>query len=401
MPIFSYKAKSHDGKYQTGIIESTSNEKAAAAIREHGLFVISVSKKGDFSLRNFVPFGQKVADQDLVNFTRHLSTMLETGLPLTDALADLESQPNNLFADIISSVRKDITGGTSLSRALEKFPKVFTPLYISMVKAGEVSGQVDKAMGRLADSLEKEIEFKGKVKGAMIYPIIVVIAMVGVGALMMAFVIPTLNEVYKSFDSELPLPTQILINISEFTRNYFLVVLLMVTGAFMAFRSFRQSKSGDYLLNNLAFKIPVFGELNREVQFATLTRTMGTLVGAGIAILDALNISKDVIGNNEYRVTMEEAAKQVEKGFPFSVTLRNSDLYPPIFSQMVAIGEETGTMDKSLERLAGYFEGNAERKVKNLTTALEPFLIIILGISVGGLAISILLPIFNLVNVVK
>ena len=401
MPIFSYKAKSHDGKYQTGVIESSSISKAAAAIREHGLFVITIVKKGEFSFRNLIPFLNRISDQDLANFTRHLSTMLETGLPLTDSLADLEAQPNELFADIISQIRKDVTGGTSLSRALEKHPQVFRPIYISMVKAGEVSGQVDKTLGRLADNLEKDIEFKGKVKGAMIYPAIVIVAMIGVGGLMMTFVVPTLSEVYKSFDSDLPLPTRILIIISDFTRNYFPLVLLGIVLGVIALRSFKQTKNGDYVLNNLSFKIPIFGELNKEVLFATLTRTMGTLIGSGIAILDAINISKDIIGNNQFRDTMDQAARQVEKGFPLSISMRNSALYPPIFAQMIAIGEETGTMDKSLERLAGFFERNAERKIKNLTTALEPFLVIVLGVAVGGLAIAVLMPMFNLVNVIK
>jgi type IV pilus assembly protein PilC len=401
MPIFSYKAKNRDGKYQTGVIESSNPTRAAAAIREHGLFVISLWEKSSLSVDNLLPFRKNVAEQDIANFTRHLSTMLETGLPLTDALTDLEGQPNQNFSEVVTNIRKDVMGGSTLSGAMEKYPKIFKPVYISMVKAGEASGQVDKSLGRLADTLEKDIEFKAKVKGALIYPVIVIIAMIGVGPLMMIFVIPTLSEVYKSFDSELPLPTRVLIGISDFIRNYWYLTALALALAVLGFRSIKQTKSGEYALNNLMFDIPIFGELNREVLFATMTRTMGTLVGAGIAILEALRISKDVIGNNIYKETMDEAARQVEKGFPFSLALRNMELYPPIFAQMVAIGEETGTMDKSLERLANFFEGNAERKIKNLTTALEPALIIVLGIAVAGLAIAVLLPMFNLVNVIK
>jgi type IV pilus assembly protein PilC len=360
-----------------------------------------LSEKSSFSLDNILPFRKTVSDQDIASFTRHLSTMLETGLPLTDALADLESQPNQKFSEVVTNIRKEVMGGSSLSAAMEKYPKIFKPMYLSMVKAGEASGQVDKSLGRLADTLEKAIEFKAKVKGALIYPIIVVIAMIGVGTLMMIFVIPTLSEVYKSFDAELPLPTRILIGISDFTRNYWYLTIMAAVAAILGFRAVKQTKSGEYAINNLILNLPVFGELNREVIFATLTRTMGTLVGAGIAIMEAIRISKEVIGNNIYKETMDEAARQVEKGFPFSLALRNAELYPPIFSQMVAIGEETGTMDKSLERLANFFEGNAERKIKNLTTALEPVLIIILGIAVAGLAIAILLPMFNLVNVIK
>lgn len=401
MPIFSYKAKDKTGRYLDGVIEAATIDKAATAIREHGLFVIKLSTKGEFSFNPLFSFKPKISAGDVAGFTRHLSTMLETGLPLTDALANLEVQTSDLFADAVSAIRKDVTGGMSLSAAMSKYPAIFKPIYISMVKAGEASGQVDKTLERLAETLEKDIELKSKIKGAMIYPVIVIIAMMGVGAVMMSFVIPQISEVYKSFGSELPLPTMILIGISNFVRDYSLLVLIGLFASIFGLRSFKKTKAGDYFINNLIFKVPVFGEINREVLFATLTRTLGTLVGSGIAILDSLKISSEIVGNNIYRDTLNDATSQVEKGFPLSLSLKNSELFPPVFAQMVAIGEETGTMDKSLDRLANYFGSNAEGKIKNLTTALEPVLIIVLGIAVGGLAIAVLMPMFNLVSVIK
>lgn len=401
MPIFSYKAKDKTGRYLDGVIEAATIDKAATAIREHGFFVIKLSSKGEFSLNSLFSIKPKISAGDVAGFTRHLSTMLETGLPLTDALANLEVQSNDIFADAVSAIRKDITGGMSLSAAMSKYPGIFKPIYINMVKAGEASGQVDKTLARLAETLEKDIELKSKIKGAMIYPVIVIIAMMGVGAVMMSFVIPQISEVYKSFGSQLPLPTMILIGISNFISNYSLLVLIGLLASILGLRSFKKTKAGDYFINNLIFKVPVFGEINREVLFATLSRTLGTLVGSGIAILDSLKISSEIVGNNIYRDTLNEATSQVEKGFPLSLSLKNSELFPPVFSQMVAIGEETGTMDKSLDRLANYFGSNAEGKIKNLTTALEPVLIIVLGIAVGGLAIAVLMPMFNLVSVIK
>ncbi|MDO8515257.1 MAG: type II secretion system F family protein, partial [bacterium] len=332
MPLFSYKAKNNLGRYQSGVIEAPTIDKAAGTVREHGLFVVSLSPKSNFSLPGLSGVRSSVSEQDVANFTRHLSTMLETGLPLTDALGNLETQPNNAFADIVAAIKKDVTGGMSLSAAMSKYPKCFKPIYISMVKAGELSGKVAEGLVRLADTMEKNMELKSKIKGAMIYPIIVVVAMLGVGGVMMTFVIPQISEVYKSFDSALPLPTQILISVSEFTRNYSLLVLAGIIGLVFALRSFKKTKNGEYLINNFMFKLPVFGEINKEVLFATLARTMGTLVGSGIAILDALKISAEVVGNNLYRDSIEDAASQVGKGFPFSLSLRNSNLYPPIFS---------------------------------------------------------------------
>ncbi len=400
MNYYNYKAKDASGRYQDGTIEAVDEKQAGALLRSHGLFVIRINPKVKL-LSGDLSFMKGVSQSEVAHFTRYLATMLGTGLPLTDALSNLQSQSSPALAEVISSMTRDISGGSNLSDAMGRFPKVFNNLYFNLVRAGEASGTIDESLNRLADTLEKELDFKGKVTGAMVYPIIVVSAMGIIATIMMTVVIPKIAEVYKQFGADLPLPTQILITVSNFITNYTIVVIIVLAGVVIAYRSFKQTPAGDYFLSNLSFKIPVFGSLNKEVTLAVMTRTLGAMVGSGISILEALNIVADTVGNNIYREGLMIAAKDVEKGFPFSMSLKNDQNFPTIISQMVGIGEETGTMDKSLQRLAVFFEDSAERRVKTLTTALEPILILIMGVGVAGLAIAILMPMFNLVNVIK
>jgi type IV pilus assembly protein PilC len=400
MNTFNYRAKDKLGKVVLGQIEAVDDRQAAVMLRNRGLFVVDIKiRSGLLEAATAIRGG--VSEQELANFTRYLATMLSTGLPLTDALSNLQSQASAALGEIIASVTRDISGGLSMSEAMGRFPKTFNHLYVSLVKAGETSGTVDEALSRLADTLEKQIEFKGKIKGAMVYPIIVVAAMFGIGGVMMTVVIPKISEVYKDFGSDLPLPTKILIMISDFLVHYTWLAGIIVAGIVALFIYYKRTPMGEYQISNLSYKLPIFGSLNKDVTFAVVCRTLGALVGSGIAILDALKIVANVAGNNIYRDGLTKAQSEVEKGFPLSMSLKNNPNYPSLIAQMVGIGEETGTIDQSLFRLASFYESSAERKVKVLTTALEPLLILVMGVGVGGLAIAVLLPMFNLVNVIK
>jgi type IV pilus assembly protein PilC len=308
---------------------------------------------------------------------------------------------NPRFIEILSEVLRDVEGGASLSTALSRHKDVFDEIYISLVKTGEAAGNLDKTLNRLAESLEKDREFKGKIKGALLYPVIVAIAMVGVGALMVVVVIPKISAVYEEANAPLPLPTQMLIGLSGFIRGSGVFLLAGLLGLFVFARFFKKTKQGEALFGDLSFKVPVFGELNRQVAITSFVRTLGVLIGSGIAILDALRLTAGTLGYNIFRRGLEEAASQVEKGLPLSSVLQANKNFPPIVGQMVTVGEETGTLDEILARLSAYFETEAEYQIKNLTTALEPFIIILMGVAVAGLAAAVILPLFNLVNVIK
>lgn len=403
MKQFVYKALDKNGKSFTGTIETLGEKQAVRVLQERGLTVISLREKTDWRKRllTMVRVENRVSARSVAVFTRLLATMLSTGLPLVDALSNLSSQESGYFREVIRSIQTDVQSGVALSEAMARFPEVFSNLYVSLVRAGEASGKVNEVLGKLADTLEADLEFRAKITGALVYPIIIVAAMGGIGIFMMTTIIPQIALVYSDFRAELPLPTKILITISLFIRNYILFILFLLGLGFVGYRILRRNSVSDYLLNNAFYRLPIFGPLSADVVLAILNRTLGTLLGAGVAIIDALKIVAATMGNDYYRAGVETATKAVEKGMPLSLALRRNPVFPLMMAQLTAIGEETGTLDQSLLRLAQFYEGAAERKVKVVTTAMEPLLILVMGVAVGGLALAVLLPMFNLVNVVK
>lgn len=399
---FKYKAKDKNGATVSGVVEGMSAQIAAHTLQDHGLLVISISEKRDFSLKTFHLSLGGVSNQDVATFTRLMSTMLKAGLPLVDALSNLSFQVKNpYFKDVVRSILHDVQSGGSLSLAMSRYPNVFNNLYVSLVRSGEASGKAEESMEKLADMLESDQEFRGKVKGAMIYPMIVVLAMGAVGIFMITTIIPKIAQVYTDFNAQLPLPTQILINISNILRNYTVFVVIFFVVVFFAVKVFRKNPTSDMLINNALLKMPIFGSLQVDVKLTIMTRTLGTLINAGVSILDSLRIVAAAMSNDYFRQGLLQAAQEVEKGLPFSGSLRRNPNFPVIMAQLTSIGEETGTMGESLNRLAKFYQESAERKVKALTSTLEPVMIIVMGIMVGGLAIAVLLPMFNLVNVIK
>lgn len=396
---FNYKAKDNGGKTRTGVVEAVSPAQALTLLQENKLLVISLNEKKEMALGSILG-AKNVSDTQIAQFTRLLSTMLSTGLPLTESLANLQDQNTGYFKEVIGTLLHDVQSGSTLSSSMSQFPKVFNKLYVALVKAGEASGKVGEGLTKLADSLETQLEFKGKVKGALLYPAIIAVFMIGVGAIMVVAVIPKISEVYKEFHADLPLPTQILLGVYDFITNQFLIVVLVLVAIFVSIKVLRQNKASDMMINNLLLKVPIFGPLEIDVELTVMTRTLSTLVASGVAILEALKITVETLGNNYLRQGLETATQEVEKGLPLSASLKNVSGFPPLISQMTVIGEETGTMDDSLMRVSKFFQESTERRVKGLTTALEPILIIVMGVAVGGLAIAVLLPMFNLVNVI-
>lgn len=399
MAKFNYKVKDKEGRLLKGIVEARDEKQAVRILRERNLIVISLKPevKGLFFEVGKGVFGQ-VKTSDLVKFTRQLATMFTAGLPLTDALTILKIQANPKMATVVEAVLRDVEGGSSLADALARHPAVFDKVYVALVRSGEAAGVLDKVLTRLADNLEKRQEFIGKVRGAMIYPIIVIAGMGAVAAIMMIFVIPKLMTLYEEFEAELPAPTKILLGISQFAASFWWLVLLGLIGGIYLLRMFGKTSFGRRRYDEFLFRLPVLGGLRRQMMLTEFTRTLGLLVGAGVLVVDALNILKGSVNSLIYEEAMKEVSSQVEKGLPLAASLARTEVFPPILPQMIAVGEETGKLDEVLGKVSAYFEQEADTMVRGLTTAVEPLIMILLGIGVGFLVIAVILPIYNLTS---
>ncbi len=399
MKRFTYKAKDKSGTVITGEVEASSAQIAAKLVRTRGLVVITIIPRREGLLTLIKKFRERITLGDVATFTRQLATMVNAGLPITEALLILRSQSKGSLQKVGAQILSDVEGGESLSTSLSRHPKVFNPTYIALVKSGEVGGVMDEVLVRLADNLEKQQEFKGKVKGALIYPAIIVVGMFVVGLVMMIFVIPRLTSLYGEFNAQLPTATKILIGVSNiFIKAWPLVLITLVVG-FWGFSAYRKTPAGRRRTDELLFKLPIIGDLQREVMLTELTRTLSLMVGAGVSILEALNITAGVMGNVLISDALKDAAKQVEKGFPIAYAFsKHPEAFPYILSQMVAVGEETGKMEEVLAKVSHVFEVESDQKVKGLTSAVEPLVMIFLGLGVGFLVIAIILPIYNLTS---
>lgn len=399
MKRFTYRAKDKAGNLVTGEVEASTPQVAAKLVRNRGLVVISIIPARESLLGIIRKFRERITMGEVATFTRQLATMVNAGLPITQALLILRSQSKGPMQKVVAQILSDVEGGESLSTAVSRHPKVFNPTYVALVKSGEVGGVMDVVLARLADNLEKQQEFRGKVTGALIYPAIIVMGMFVVGFVMMVFVIPRLTTLYGEFNAQLPIATRILIGISSiFTRAWPLVLILVGVGLY-GFSAYRKTPGGRRRTDEIAFKLPIIGELQKQIILTELTRTLSLMVGAGVSILEALNITAGVVGNVVISEALKDAAKQVEKGFPIAYAFsKHPEAFPFILSQMVAVGEETGKMEEVLAKVSHVFEVESDQKVKGLTSAVEPLVMILLGLGVGFLVIAIILPIYNLTS---
>lgn len=399
MKRYFYKAKDTSGKLITGEVEAPSEDEAARLVRKKGLVVFSLRPRRGSPLRFLLGGKKKVSLSEIAAFTRQLATMINAGLPITDSLLILRSQTKGPMQKVVATVLADVEGGTSLSAAFAKHPVVFSATYVALLKSGEAGGVMDKVLLRLADNLEKEQEFSGKVKGALIYPAVVIIGMLVVGMVLMIFVIPRLTSLYSEFNAALPTPTRILIGISSFLTRFWFIFLIMIFAAGYLLVSYRKTKAGKRKIDELIFKLPIVGPLQKQVVLTELSRTLSLMVGSGVSILEGLNITADVVGNAVISEALKDVAVQVEKGFPLTFAFsKHPEAFPYILSQMVAVGEETGKMEDVLAKVSHVFEVESDQKVKALTSAIEPLVMVLLGLGVGFLVIAVILPIYNLTS---
>jgi len=386
MQQFKYTVRDNKGNTKEGLIEAANTRSASQILHEKGYVVVSIKEQK--SGAGDIKFFGKPNLGDVSNFTRQLATMINSGLPLTDSLNILQKQTDKeQFREIIGQLAEDIQGGGSFSLA-----------YVNIVRAGESSGTLDTVLLNLADTIEKDREFQSKVKGAFVYPVIILFAMTMVAVIILIFVVPKLTELYTDLDIVLPLPTRIMIFMSKVVGTFWWLFIIIGLVSFTALKRYRKTPQGSLVIDRLILHVPVMGKLNRDSSLTELTRTMGALAGAGVPILEALKISGSVATNAVHRQAITKASTMVEKGAELSKALAQDEVFPPILPQMVSVGEETGKMDEVLNKVSQFYELEVEHQVKNLTTALEPIIMIVLGIMVAMLVISIILPIYNITS---
>jgi type IV pilus assembly protein PilC len=397
MQRFKFKAKTQAGLLRKGIVEAQSVGSAAQVLREQQLVIVELHEiaAGSGSLFSF---GDKVGFDDIVNFTRQLSTMISAGLPLTDALSILQVQVTPALQKRLTEILHSIEGGATFANSLQDHEEVFSRVYVSLVRAGEAAGVLDTILARLADTLEKQREFRAKTKGALIYPVIVLIGMLVVGLVMMVFVLPKLSVMYEDFDAELPLITQILIGTSTFMAKTWYLMVVLVFGGLYALRMWRKTKGGALRYDTLMLKLPIFGKIKSMTLMAEFSRTLALLASAGVSLVEGLSIVGGVVDSAVVRDALEKVQKDVERGNSLAESLAKHESFPMLVPQMVSVGEQTGKLDEVLNRVAGYFETESEHAIKNLSTAMEPVIMVVLGLGVGFMIVAIVVPIYNLTS---
>ncbi len=401
MPYFRWKGRNPRGKVVKGEIIAANMNEALAKLKSKRISVIRL-KPAPKEIE--IPFlRHRIKERELMVVTKQLSSMLASGLPLDEALNIIAEQAESKrMGEILYTVKLDVQGGSSLSQALRKFKDVFPPIYINMVRAGEQTGNLDGVLGRLADMMEKRLALKRKVKGALIYPTIVSIVAVGVIALIMTFVIPTFAEMYNSSGMHLPLPTQIVINISLFMKHYFWYMLIALVAFIVVLRiSYKKVYSVRRVMDKLLLNMPIFGVLVRKGSIANFATILSSLSASGIDILDSLEISAKTAGNVIIEETLMEVKEMVRRGDNLSFAMASVGEFPDMVIQMVSVGEETGTLDEMMAKVSKYYEDEVDNAVKNLTNMIEPIIIIVLGGIIGFLVISMYLPIFKIGETIK
>ncbi len=399
MPVYVWEGRTIKGEKRKGEIEAGNPSIASAILRRQQIIPLSIKEKGKgLSMEIKLPsFGGGVKEKELVVFTRQFATMIDAGLPLVQCLDILASQQKNkVFQKVIYDVKADVEGGSTFAEALKKHPKVFSELYVNLVAAGEVGGVLDTILNRLSLFMEKAIKLKSKVKGAMVYPASILAIAIIVVIILLTYVIPTFKQMFEGMGGALPGPTQFVINLSEWTQGHILYILGgMVLFAVAIYRIYKTER-GRKVIDTLLLKAPIFGDLIRKVSVARFTRTLATMITSGVPILEALDIVAKTAGNKVVEEAILTTKAHVSEGKPLAEPLEQTAVFPPMVVQMIAVGEATGAMDAMLTKIADFYDEEVDAAVEALTSLLEPLLMIFLGVIIGGMVITMYLPIFKM-----
>jgi type IV pilus assembly protein PilC len=399
--MYLWVAETKKGRKLKGELEAASEQIARAQLKKRNLNVLKIKPKPKDLFEN-IPFMQpKVKNKDIVIFTRQFSTMIDAGLPLVQGLNILAEQSTNpTLKVILKQITKDVEGGSTLAEALKKHPKIFDDLFVNLVSAGEVGGILDTILQRLATFIEKSEDLKSKIKGAMTYPIVVVAIAIIVIAVILIFVIPVFQEMFASFGSALPLPTQMVVNMSNFMKSNFIWMILAVFAMGFAYKQYRNSEGGRKTTDTLFLKLPIFGDLLKKTAVARFTRTLGTMLASGVPILDSLEIVAKTAGNVVIEEIIYDVRSSIAEGQTIAEPLSENDVFPGMVTQMISVGEATGALDTMLNKVADFYDKEVDSAVDALTSMLEPLLMLFLGGSIGGLVVAMYLPIFSMAGAV-
>lgn len=401
MPItFKWSGKNSRGTIESGEVVAASREEVIAILRRRNITPTVISEK---TAKKKFGFGGKVKDKDIVVFTRQFATMIDAGLPLVQALEILSTQVENKnLARTVSNVKLDVEAGSTYADALRKHPRVFSELYVNMVAAGEAGGILDTILNRLATYIEKAMKLKKKVKGAMIYPAVVTSVAVAVLAIIMVFVVPTFSKMFASMGGTLPLPTRIIISISNFVGGIGgLIIFATIVAIVIAITQIRRTENGRRATDAILLKLPIFGMILNKVAVAKFTRTLGTLVSSGVPILDGLDITAKTSGNKVIEYAVRDVRRAVAEGKTLAEPLSKTKVFPPMVTHMIAVGESTGALDAMLGKIADFYDDEVDAAVSNLTAMLEPLLMVFLGTTVGFIVVALYLPIFKMGTLIK
>ncbi len=401
MPTFKYTAKDVNASTVNGKVIADNQAAVIEELRKRKLIIINVKEVRESSLMNMSFGGSSVNPDDIVIFARQLATMVDAGIPLLQGLDALQEQiPNQSFKNIIANVRDDIEVGSSLSAALAKHPKVFDTLFISMVKAGETGGALNEILDRIASYKEKTIKLQRKVKSAMVYPSVVISMAIVITIGLLVKVVPTFKSIFDSLGSELPGPTQVLINISDGLRHHFFMFIGVIVLIIIAFALFHRTEFGRIQIDKLKLRLPVFGELITKVSVSRFSRTLSTLTQSGVPILSALDIVGKTCGNKVLEMAVTNVKNNVREGENIAGPLIKSGVFPPMVTRMISVGEQTGEMEKMLGKVADFYDDQVDAAVAGLTSMIEPLIIGVLGVVVGGIVVALFLPIIKMTTMI-
>jgi len=402
MTKFAWEGKNRGGGAVSGEMEAPSEAFVLAQLRREQIQPLKIRKKtGDLEIRLPWKAEKKVGGKEMAIFTRQFATMIDAGLPLVQCLDILGLQQENpTFKKVILKIKEDVESGSTFADALSKHPKVFDSLFVNLVAAGEVGGMLDTILSRLADYIEKAMKLAKKIKGAMVYPSTILAVAVVVTVVLLVYVIPIFAKMFSDFGQALPGPTQFVLALSDFTRKYFLLVIVFIFLLVMAFRWYYRQETGRRNVDRLLLRLPVVGSLLQRIAVARFSRTLGTMVSSGVPILESMDIVAKTAGNKIIEEAILKARVSISEGKTIAEPLTDSKVFPPMVTQMVAVGEATGALDAMLNKIADFYDDEVDSAVEAMTALLEPMLMVFLGVVIGGLVIAMYLPVFKLAGAV-
>jgi len=396
---FTYRARTPAGELQSGIVEASSKEAALSLLQSYGLYItfLKEEKKAPFFAKKIEIF-QRVSKRDIVAFSRQLAILFKSNVPVVESLQTIVSQTKKQnFKEKIITIAEKVEGGTPLSQALGLYPQIFSPFYVGVIKSGEAAGKLSEVLGHLADHTEKEYNFYSKLITAMVYPAFILFVFVAILILMSVLVIPKLTQVLIETGGELPLSTKIVISFSEILKNWWWLILIVLFGLFIFISQLIKTKQGKTFIDRVSLKLPFLGEFLKKTYLSRTAENLSTLISAGFPIVQALEITGEIVRNDVYRTIIFKAGEGVKRGEPISLFLsRYPESFPPLFIQMLVVGEKTGQLDLTLMNIVSYYQEETERTLENFIKLLEPIMIITLGLIVAALMSSILLPLYRI-----